>query len=267
MIDKVYILNVESETERRELCYNALVRQGFPASKIEIFTAKHYADYQDKQQLCEAAVSEGFELFKNLLDTGHVNECYQTYLAQDWSYMAFYKHLLQTNENAILIHDDVAFGCTYTELMRAFEMLPRPENILFATLLTYIGERITEPNLFLNDKSPWRKQLLPTSLFWNDLAMFYTPKGCELLLEYFNKLCRIKLGWLLKCFDHKIIQALPDTYMLLISPTSENLKNIHNIQKQITIGTLKHPYEYSPATEMPCTQSTIHDRKTGKPIK
>ncbi len=267
MIDKVYILNVESETERRELCYNALVRQGFPASKIEIFNAKHYLDYQDKQQLCEAAASQGFDLFKNLLNTGNVKECYQTYLAQDWSYMTFYKHLLETNENAILIHDDVAFGCTDTELVRAFDMLPRPENILFAPLSTYITENITEATCFLNDKSPWRKQLLPTSLFWNDLAIFYTPRGCELLLEYFNKLCRIELGWLLKCFDHNIIKALSGIYVLLVNPTSENLKNIRSIQKQIISGTLKQPYEYSPATEMRGTQSTIHNRKTGKPIK
>jgi len=264
MIDKIYILNVQTETERRELCTHYLLEKGFPKNKIEVFVAKHWQDFTDKKELCLAAANEGIPLFSNLLGNNTYKECYQTYLAQTWSYMAFYKHIEQTRECAVLIHDDTKFNCTWTELVNALKALPEPENLLFAMLSTALNEGAVKSNDFIDKKSPWIKRT--RELTWWDACILYTPIGCELLWEYVNHLYTIPLAWFMCAFNNKIFQHFANTYALLINPTEENRHNIEKIQDEIINNRYEHGWKYATCDSIPCLKTTIHDH-TGAPIK
>lgn len=265
MIDKVYILNIESETHRRAICERELQKAGVPQDKIARWHAKTCTPYKTTRELCEDASYNGYITFTQLIQTNIYRNCYITYLAQTWSYLSFFKHLQETGETAILIHDDTKFNCSFDELLTACET---PKNLLVGYLSTTITKQLNRRQ-FTNTKSCWLKHIDPDTI--RDWSVIYTPQGAALLLDYFENIPDLTDGWILSPIKRsKIFQFIPGFCELLINPTTPNLKNIKDIHKILTTDAVHsiNPHSYSAASgikELP--ESTIHDNRTGAPLR
>ncbi len=213
MIDKVYILNIESEQERRENAMEHLSDIGVPVSKIEIWDAKTCAPYAKTADLC-AAAGETLPIFRNLLASGNYKECYITYLAQAWSYLSFWQHLQRTGETAILMHDDVDFLCSFENVLKACDKLPKD---VFFAFLSFAREAPIDVSQIVSYDEPWIRYV--DDRFQWDAVMLFTSSGSDLLLSEFNKLDWLGDGWFMNgIWRNEFFDGCGGIYELAVNP-------------------------------------------------
>ena len=182
----IYILNLPRETHRFSLCHKELCARGIPTEKIHTWVANDDRDYEKTRQVCEAAIADGFPKYQSFLDKGQHNEEGIAIFTQSWNYCRFFRHLIETQKDAVLIHDDMKFdpGMTYATLNEVIDFLHnRDEPFYFLTLrmrkdlsMELEPEFGTENRFVLNginihSPSP-------------DTAFVITPQGAELLSEF-----------------------------------------------------------------------------------
>ena len=254
MIDKVYILNIATETRRRDLCYQKLCEAGTPAEKIEVFEASTHDQFEKTRQLCEAAAAEKFGFFQKLLDTKYYNTCHIGYLAQAWSYLRFYRHIQETGETAILLHDDNKFQCSYNDLQNVCQGLP--PSFLFAVL--QVGD---VPNVGQWIKgTPWIKGFVPNGSP-RDYGILYNPNRVDFLFRYLEDNAeRCSLGWLANSLWHIEDDGI---WTLFINPVPENLEQLNEIIESIFQNGYSQEYMTIHGISELALDSSLHDLKTG----
>ena len=246
MIDKIYILNIKTEKKRRELCRKYLIEAGVPKNKISIFEASTAEGYTKSRDLCEVAANDGFDFFQAVLNKNLHNQAYIGYLAQAWSYFRFFQHICQTQETAIIMHDDIRLNCRFEDMCTAVEQLPK--DFLFAQLhMVYNG-------LTQEDLSKW----IPGTIWKKDItradefAYLCSSTGAAVVIERaINALDKtgIPLGWFGNFLYNGIFERdstdTEGTYTLLAAPNPINLE-IFRKRKKLSMS--KQMTELLPAT-------------------
>ena len=231
MIDKIYILNLERDKRRLGYTYRELLNSEFPQEKIFVWTAKSCQPYEKTVDLCTAAAAEGFRFFQNIIDNESYKQCSITYLALTWGYLRFYRHLQETGETAILMHDDMYFRCTYEELDTVCKQLP---NTLIYAFLHYVITPEYWDKDCLYHNTVWRSGI---DICGSDVVMLYTPKGAQYLLTLSEKLQHVALGWWLQALrDNPPTDLNASIFNLVINPTQENRQSIGSIIKHFNKG-------------------------------
>lgn len=210
MIDKIYILNLPAEQERLKYCRDRLLDRNVPKSRIAVWAGKSGSPYGKSRELCEAAADDGFEFFQKVLNAGIHNECYIGYLSQAWNYMRFWRHLIEVQETAILIHDDAMFLRSWRSLCDLFRKLP--DDLLMLVLPHSIEEDMKDATGML------LKNLRGNSC--QDHAVLYTPAGAEYILE--RTLARaefLQLGWIGNLlWTDPVLSVADGVYTLVVKP-------------------------------------------------
>lgn len=117
MIDKVYILNLPRETYRLQLCHASLLSlTQVPEEKLEVFEAMDNLEYQKSQDICKAAIADGFPGFQNYIDGGWPKKESIGIFALAWSQARFFRHVCEENITACLFLDDRTLGTPFQEL-------------------------------------------------------------------------------------------------------------------------------------------------------
>lgn len=206
MIDKIYILNVKSQKHRLTTCYNKL-KEIIPEENIGVFEASAAEDFSKTRELCVAAADDGFPFFQTILDNRIHNKALIGYLAQGWSYLRFLRHIQETKENAVLLHDDHYLTCSFNELLDLFQLLPKPP-----ALVVFTTRPITDKSMQALPNSTWLKGLNEHSC---DYGIYYTPEIARSLLEELNNHTSNALGWM-ACDMWHILQTknYPDMWTL-----------------------------------------------------
>ena len=184
----IYILNLPRSTHRLTLCREELCARGIPIEKIHTWVANDDWNYEKTRQVCEAAIADGFPKYQSFLDKGQHNKEGIAIFTQSWNYCRFFRHLIETQKDAVLIHDDMKFdlGMTYESLNEVTDFLHSRDE-LFYFLSLRIDQKIhtkltrefgTEHRFVFNGVH--RNNRSP------DTAFVITPQGAELLLSEFE---------------------------------------------------------------------------------
>ena len=258
MIDKIYILNISSETERLRLCTEKLRDIGTPAEKIAVFEASTADRFEKTRELCEAAAAE-FVFFQKLLDREHHNLCYIGYLAQAWSYLRFYRHVQKTGETAVLLHDDQRFRCSFSDLQKAVAMLP--SSFLFATLSACAvpGTHQWLPG------TPWYRGFIELDSP-NDFGILYNSNKIDMIFDCVeDDVRRIQTGWLAQALWNNIEDK--DVYALSINPIPENLGRLDKIIRSMHKKGYEPEYMALWGIDGLGYDSALHNMETGIPMR
>ena len=190
-IDRVFILNLPYNIQRRWACYSANVINGVPESYISIWKAIPGDDFESIGEMVEKAVADGFASFQSLYDTGQIGERKRTdtygyrVTAQFWSYCQMLREIANSDENTVILYDDryirdfgyinEMVGHLSQENLPPFEILQFENNL----------HNSADPRHFMNPQRhpdyPWFAQ---GPLGGSENAMFFTPKGAAFLLEF-----------------------------------------------------------------------------------
>ena len=179
----IYILNLPRDTHRLTLCHKELCARGIPAEKIHTWVANDDRDYEKTRQVCEAAIADGFPKYQSFLDRGEHNKRNIAIFTQSWNYCRFFRHLIEIQKDAVLIHDDMKFSprMTYASLNEVIDFLHnRDEPFYFLTLRVFNtdSERIEVP------ENPDITYGIYNSS--SDTAQVITLEGAEFLLSEFE---------------------------------------------------------------------------------
>ena len=183
----IYILNVPREVKRRYVTEGALRAKGVPSSKINVWKANDDIDYEKTRQVCEAAIADGFPEFQVRLDNGQHNKKGIVHVTQSWNYCRFFRHLMDKQKTALLIHDDVMFGekMTYSVLNEMVGCLHNRDEI-FRYWTLWI--RWFESKENINPKPIPENSNITRGIYNKgcDMAQVITPTGAEFLLSKFE---------------------------------------------------------------------------------
>ena len=105
-IDKVYIFTIDRAKERQLISLGSLFSMEVPQDRIEFFIGADYEEYDSIHDVCDAAISDGFSMFKKTKADNHdlwTHAC----IAQQWSYMHLWRRIADNNETSMILHDDV----------------------------------------------------------------------------------------------------------------------------------------------------------------
>ena len=180
----IYILNLPRDTHRFDLCYKDLCAKGVPTEKIHTWVANDDRDYEKTREVCEAAIADGFSEFQRFLDRDQHNKYNIAIFTQSWNYCRFFRHLIDEQKTALLIHDDVMLGdeMTYQVLNEMVECLHNRDEIFrYFTLWRFWGKERFDPKPI--SENLCIAQGVCTS--GSDMAQVITPLGAEFLLENF----------------------------------------------------------------------------------
>lgn len=224
-IDKIYILNVKSQTKRLALTNDALLGQGVPASKIEVFEATDRADFSGVQAIVADGIENGFAYFQALLENDFIKNCYVGYLANAYSYLRFWKHIQVAEENALLIHDDMMIHCTWQELQTACNELDD-----YAKLCVFsVGPEFQFAELWTG-QTPLIQGLKTGSP--HDFAILYSHKCAKEMLEVLHLDALSETGWMGESIWNKY-KNNNDAWTMFINPTAENLERLSEIKSNL----------------------------------
>jgi len=106
MIDKVYIFTIDRARDRMLICLGGLFTMGVPIDRIEIFYGADFEDYGNINDLCDAAIADGFPSFENVNKNESQSWTFRC-VAQQWAYMHLWRKIKENGECAMIIHDDV----------------------------------------------------------------------------------------------------------------------------------------------------------------
>ena len=269
MIDRIYIINLEHERTRKELCRTHLLKAGVPPEKISVWKASDNTFFPKTRDLCEAAADDGFLFFKKILEENMQNEAGIGYLALLWGNLRILRHICETNETAIVIEDDTKIECQFYDLVNACEMLPK--DLLYAQLTS--ADILGEQFKWL-PKTPWSYGILKdiTDTF------LYSPKGALYLLENLVKIIPpIRLGRYGACLRDLSNENKPSNiFTLVMNPIPSNLEMIQKIQTQNefrcqfnkTLRDNNSGWVYAASTGIPgIVQSSLHEVNSGGTLK
>jgi len=228
MIDKIWVLNVLREAERRQKCRQALLDKNVPAEMISIFRAKSFDSYKSLIQLRDDIIADGFDFFCDV----DVSEAKYGLLAQTWSYLSFLRHIQETQETAILIHDDHKLNCDWEELKDAIDSLPHQDDLLIAKISCHLPTDTWATPKWVTIHSAW----CSGSSNPYDAAILYTPAGAR----FFEQQCianmhSLRTGWIWGHLLKSVKEVVNNNniYELWINPTAENMQNILSIKASI----------------------------------
>ena len=269
MIDRIYIINLEHERTRKELCCTHLLEAGVPPEKISVWKASDNTFFPKTRDLCEAAAADGFLFFQKVLEENMQNEAGIGYLALLWSNLRILRHICETNETAIVIEDDTKIECQFDDLVNACEMLPK--DLLYAQLTwaDILGEQFK-----WLPKTPWSYGILKdiTDTF------LYSPRGALYLLEKFVEIIPpIRLGRYGACLRDLSNEKQPhNIFTLVINPIPRNLEMVQKFQTgnefmcqfNKTLIDNQSGWMYAATTGIPgITESSLHEVNSGATLK
>ena len=184
----IYILNLPRATHRLTLCREELCAKGIPIEKIHTWVANDDRDYGKTRQVCEAAIADGFPKYQSFLDKGQHNKEGIAIFTQSWNYCRFFRHLIEIQKDAVLIHDDMKFdqGMTYASLNEVIDFLHNKDEPFYFLTLRMRKELSMELAREFSTENRFVLKGIDIHSPSPDTAFMITPQGAEFLLSEFE---------------------------------------------------------------------------------
>lgn len=169
------------------MCQGALRAKGTPVYRIQVWEAQDDLNYKKTREVCEAAIADGFPQYQSFLDEEQHNACNIAHLTQSWNYCRFFRHLIDEQKTALLIHDDVMFGegMTYSVLNEMVDYLHDTDELFryFTLWIRWFGVKDK-----INPKPTSENPYISKNIYSKgcDMAQVITPLGAEFLLAKFE---------------------------------------------------------------------------------
>lgn len=129
-IERVLVFNLPKNKERRWFAEGTLWSLGFPRTQIDFVKCRHWADYQDVNQLRAAAVDDGFDFFMSGVNKERwgipVASLPNTFsaVAAHWSWCIALRDIINAAKNTILLVDDTMPTITFAQFESMIEAIP-----------------------------------------------------------------------------------------------------------------------------------------------
>ena len=194
MIDKVYVINLDHRTDKWLAQRCAFLLMEVPLNRVERFPAIDGRKYSDLKEISKAMQADGFS-------------CY-TYpplwdpwgdpprLACHWSHLKVLRKVVENNETALILEDDVLLSVNFRELEDKLKQLQdfvqTPLDILF---LEWWFPNPDDRNIPCHEYSELQESkmcqtnaegIFKDFLGAGDRARIMTARGAERLLELHN---------------------------------------------------------------------------------
>ena len=181
MIDEVVILNLPRCPDRKDHCINKLIERGTPPNKIRIWEAKDDIDYEKSRHVCEAAITDGFPHFGELLERGLQNRRPIAIITQAWNNLRMLREYSQSDKTIVFLQDDWYFR--------------EPCDFEYVNYIVRYGMNLDDNlkyiSLWYNNKdNRVIDGILPEKLLvhgfvglCHDVAMVLTPSGAETIMD------------------------------------------------------------------------------------
>lgn len=105
----VYIFTIKRARRRQLLCKGGLLTMGVPHEHIKMFYGPDHRAYGTWQDIINAMVADGFpqmEIYRDVIGNRGL-------LGQRWGYCRFFRHLQETGETALYVHDDAMLALPF----------------------------------------------------------------------------------------------------------------------------------------------------------
>ena len=204
MIDKAIVLNLSRYRYRKNTMRGALRMLGWDDERITFWLSKdgiHYGGDDNPPltaNVALAAIGDGFRFFKKLFynrdgtPKQHLTSDLQL-TAQSWNYCRVLRHIIETGETCLIIHDDLVPRAEYRELCLLVKELQHEGPFKFLQYQWFM----TEPMIAHYGYPRVQMTLVPGVskgiLGAGDKIWIVSPEGARWLLEiteeYYNNFC------------------------------------------------------------------------------
>lgn len=99
-------MTLERTHRRKDACLGSLSTVHIPPDTLEPVCGRDDRDYEKSRQLCEAAVSDGFEVFGRLIEAGEHNRRGITDICQAWNFYRLWQKVIDFGKPCMIIQDD-----------------------------------------------------------------------------------------------------------------------------------------------------------------
>lgn len=207
---KHHVVNRKSRVDRLLLWQGAMAAQHVPQSDIVVHVAKDKDDFPTREDVCLAAIDDGFSGFFSYHLENKIDYIGYGMLIGSWSAMRMWRDIKDRGETAVAWLDDYALGVHYQTLENFVdELQPAPDIIQLCWHY--------RPDLFTpeNNRLPWpvklpklkgrklyrRNDVMVGCEGTADWALVLSPLGAQWLLEhmevvpYFNTESLVAAMW------------------------------------------------------------------------
>ena len=187
-IDRIFVVTLRETEFRRGLCTGHLLARGVPEDIIDYHYGHNGNDFPSTIEVCEAAKSDGFKMFDEVLDNETHRDLNQNIVAQYWSYMIMCREALERNETIAWFHDDYGILPEH----RWSDVLYMVENIgkFDFILLDYHSKSTSHPDYETSLQKETDIQTFGNIrvskgiLGRHDQSIIVSPSGAQWLLEH-----------------------------------------------------------------------------------
>lgn len=194
MIDKVYVINLDHRKDKWLAQQCAFLLMEVPPNRSERFPAIDGRNYSDLEAISEAMQADGFFCYK-------YPPCWNPWgpprrLACHWSHLKVLRKIVENDETALILEDDVLLSTNFGELEKKFQQLQNfvqfPLDILF---LEWWFPNPDDRNIPCHEYSELQESkmcqtnvegIFKDFLGAGDRARIVTARGAKRLLELHN---------------------------------------------------------------------------------
>ena len=179
----VIVLNLERAEGRRKAFQGAASQRSIPQDAIHFNKGKDHQDYDnDFSPIIKAAAEDGFpyiECYGKGLSGGGIQQTPGT-LCQIWNYCRIFRHMVETDQTALVIHDDRMITIDYQDLLGMWDYLKEkgPEFYMWQLRIRNSGNSPEFPaEITLNHEEDVFKTISRPVIGYGDLVRLYLASG------------------------------------------------------------------------------------------
>ena len=187
-INEVLVLNLESRPDRKWAAIGALDLAYTPLERVRIWNAVPASDFENIEQIGEAAAADGFPWFVEYVKTRSFIK-HPMIVAQAWSYCQMLRHLVVQDLTGLILYDD-RYILDFEQLSAINYWLARSYHQDSEPYLMVQFEHYE--NIHHNTGYEWNfhrnfPYLVEGPLGCSENAILYSPEGARFALEFLEE--------------------------------------------------------------------------------
>ena len=174
----IYIMNIPRAVKRRYVSMGALLAHNVPLENLHIYKAIDDRDFENSNELLQAAINDGFPQFANYLNTEQAIARF----GQMWNYCRFWRDVMNKwKKTTLLIQDDRRINHNYSRIIEELSTTLALENFHFLSLWGHKGVLKKDAEI---KPTPHDKRVAEGLIASGAcVCHIVSPKGAEWILE------------------------------------------------------------------------------------
>jgi len=180
IIEKTLIMTLEKTPDRLTSCLGALSTVHIPNDTLTPVFGNDDFDYEKSRQMCEAAATDGFDVFEKVLEKNEHNRKPITDMTQCWNYLRLWRKVIELGVTCLIIHDDytLAYPIVFLDIEHIANDLS-PDILILSGSPDYAEFR--RETVMCTDG--YGTRCVRGIINNQDMGMLVSPKGAQYLTE------------------------------------------------------------------------------------